>query len=347
MVESSFSVSCDVFVTNDDPVTQNVRDMYKKYPYPSPSTEVSQTNELLNLLRIFELESAIKLEDKFFLDAGSGSGHRITNVADFFKKCNFLGIDISETSLKIANELKKLKKIDNIKFLKHNIMNGVENLGKFDIVLCMGVLHHLSNPKKGLQILTNTLQNDGMIFLYLYGKLGGNKRMLNKELISILLDKEKLNYELGIQLVRDLGLNKFDYGWNLNFKNDEEENALIVDSLLHTNEFLYDCHDIDDLFNKSNLYGYSIFGITKGTDGLLFDSSVKPEKKLSMPQTNLSQILNSNLSLCHYESLNLKEKYRVLDLIYEPNGYTIIGFTKQAYEKLTNERIKRNFIKIK
>ena len=42
-------------------------------------------------------------------------------------------------------------------------------------------------------------------------------------------------------------------------------------SLLHANEFLYDSKDIDNLFKKSNLYGYSIFGITAGTEGFLFD----------------------------------------------------------------------------
>ena len=160
------------------------------------------------------------------------------------------------------------------------------------------------------------------------------------------MDKEKLNYDLGIELVRDLGLNKFDYGWNLNFKNKKEEDALIVDSLLHANEFLYDCKDIDNLFKESNLYGYSIFGITEGTHGLIFDSSVKTNEKLSIPQTNISEILKSDLSLSRYDSLPLKEKFRIIDLIYEPNGYTIIGFTKSAYEKLTNERLKRNFIKI-
>ena len=165
-------------------------------------------------------------------------------------------------------------------------------------------------------------------------------------MISILLGNEKFNYDLGIKLVRDLDLNKFDYGWNLNFKNKEEEDALIVDSLLHANEFLYDCHDIESLFKKSGLYGFSIFGITTGTKGLLFDSSVKAYKKLSIPQTTISQILKSDFSLSRYESLNLSEKYRILDLLYEPNGYTIIGFTKNAYEKLANDRQKRNFIKI-
>ena len=334
-------------MTKDDSITQKVKNMYKKYPYPSPSTDVSQTNELLNLLRIFELESKIKLENKSIFDAGSGSGHRITNVAQYFTKSSFLGIDISDKSLLIANKLKKLKKLQNIKFQKHNIMNGVKTLGKFDLVLCMGVLHHLSNPDKGLQMLTKTMKNDGVIFLYLYGKLGGHKRMLNKEIISILLDKKKSNYNLGIKLVRDLDLNKFDYGWNLKFKNKKEEDALIVDSLLHANEFLYDCKDIDNLFKKSNLYGYAIFGITAGTEGYLFDASITNDKKLPILQTNIAEKLKTKRSLSCYESLNLKDRLRIIDLIYEPNGYTVIGLTRNAYEKLSNKRIKRNFIKIK
>lgn len=330
----------------DDLITQKVKNMYKKYPYPSPTVELSDTNELLNLLRIFELESNTSIDGKTILDAGSGSGHRIINVAKFFKKCKFLGIDVSEKSLEIANELKNIKKIENIRFIKHNIMSGVKSLGKFDMVLCMGVLHHLSNPKKGLQMLINTLNDDGIIFLYLYGKLGSHKRMLNKELISILLGNEKSNYELGIKLVRDIGLNKFEYGWNLNFKNKKEEDALIVDSLLHANEFLYDSNDIKELFKKSKLYGYSIFGVTVGTKGLLFDSSLNNHKKLSIPQTNISQFLKSDFSLSKYESLNINEKFRILDLLYEPNGYTIIGLTKNAYDNLCNDRIKQNFVKI-
>jgi len=333
-------------MTKNDSITQKVKNMYKKYPYPSPSTNISQTNELLNLLRIFEIESNVKLENKSIFDAGSGSGHRITNAAQYFKKSSFLGIDISEKSLSIANKLKKLKKLQNIKFQKYNIMNGVKTLGKFDLVLCMGVLHHLSNPNKGLQILTKTLKNDGIIFLYLYGKLGGHKRMLNKEMISILLNKEKSDYQLGIKLARDLRLNKFDYGWNLNFNNKKEEDALIVDSLLHANEFLYDCKDIDNLFKKSKLYGYAIFGITAGTEGYLFDASISTEKKLSIPQTNISEKLKSKQSLSCYKLLNLKDKMRIIDLVYEPNGYTIIGFTKSAFENLSNDRLKRNFIKI-
>ena len=329
-----------------DKITKEVSKMYKSYPYPSPSTQTNQTNELLNLMRIFELENKIKINNKNFLDAGSGSGHRISNVAQYYKNSNFLGIDISDTSLKIANSLKEKNNLQNIQFKKFNLMNSTLSLGKFDFILSMGVLHHLSNPQIGLQNILKSIKKDGIIFLYLYGKLGGHKRMLNKKLISILLKKEKLNYELGIKLVRELGLNKFEYGWNLNFKNNDEEDSLIVDSLLHVNETLYDVKDIEKLLKKSGLYGFSIFGISSGTEGFLFDTRINKDKKLPIPQTNVSKFLKSKNSISLYESLDLKKKYEILDLLYEPNGYTIIGFTKNAYDKITNERLKQNFIKL-
>ena len=77
-------------------------------------------------------------------------------------------------------------------------MNEFSEIGKFDIILCMGVLHHLSNPIKGLKNIKNVLEKDGIIFLYLYGKLGGHNRMLNKRLISTLLGKDNSNYERGM-----------------------------------------------------------------------------------------------------------------------------------------------------
>ena len=170
--------------------------------------------------------------------------------------------------------------------------------------------------------------------------------MLNKELISILLGKQKTDFESGIKLVRDIGFNKFDYGWNLKCKNVEEENSLIVDSLLHVNEKLYDSFDINNLFKKSGLYGYAIYGISVGEKGLLLDVDTKTNQKLLISQTNVSKKLNSKFALEKYESKKTREKYRILELFYEPNGYTIIGFTKEGYEKITNNRIKRNFIKI-
>jgi len=83
-----------------------------------------------------------------------------------------------------------------------------------------------------------------------------------------------------------------------------------------------------------------------GVDGLLVDVGSETAKKILIPQTNISKKLNSKLALEKYELKDTREKYRILELLYEPNGYTVLGFTKEGYEKLSNDRIKRNFVKI-
>ena len=64
---------------------------------------------------------------------------------------------------------------------------------------------------------------------------------------------------------------------------------MIVDSLLHINETLYESIIIHDLFKKSGLFGYAIFGISVDTNGLLFDIGSKNNEKLPIPQTNISK----------------------------------------------------------
>ena len=61
-------------------------------------------------------------------------------------------------------------------------MNEFSEIGKFDIILCMGVLHHLSNPIKGLKNIKNVLEKDGIIFL-LWGAFAQKK--------ADLIDSEK------------------------------------------------------------------------------------------------------------------------------------------------------------
>lgn len=155
--------------------------MYRLFPYPVPTSEIRKSDELLNLLRIFELENSYKIERRRILDAGTGTGHRLLRVASYFKNNSYSAIDFSEKSIGIAKEMAKKNSIKNIDFRIANLMGELSNLGKFDIVLCMGVLHHLSNPKKGLLNLTRILNPNGVIFLYLYGKRGKREKNDSKK----------------------------------------------------------------------------------------------------------------------------------------------------------------------
>lgn len=46
------------------------------------------------------------------------------------------------------------------------------DIGTFDFVNCIGVLHHLSSPLAGLRTLNTVLKPDGGMNLMVYGELG-------------------------------------------------------------------------------------------------------------------------------------------------------------------------------
>ncbi len=61
-----------------------------------------EINENLRENYISKISSAIKPNSKI-LDIGCGTGHIIQNLAMHYKKCTFVGLDISSAMLKIAN----------------------------------------------------------------------------------------------------------------------------------------------------------------------------------------------------------------------------------------------------
>ena len=328
-----------------DNTSANVAKMYKKYPYPFPSSRIKNVNELLNLFKFFSLENNFDFDSKNILDAGSGTGHRIINVAKFYKKSKFIGIDFSKNSIKFAKELARKNKITNIEFREMNLLEKINSKRKFDIILSMGVLHHLSNPEKGLKNILSVLEKDGILFLYLYGKLGGHQRMIKKKIVKTLL-KNKKNYEEGIKLIKKLKFDDFEYGWNIDSENKKERDSVIVDAYLHANEKLYDFEDINALLKNSGIFGYSIFGITTKTQGLLFSTELNSNQKLKTSYSDITKFLSSNITQKFYKSLSIENKCKIIELFYEPNGYTIVGLTKKMYNSLdTKSRIRKNFIK--
>jgi SAM-dependent methyltransferase len=299
-----------------DDITRQVSEMYTKFPYPSPQATDRQLKELADLLEIFCAETLFDLSGKSVIDAGTGTGHRLVEAADAFSYTRFTAVDISETSLAIARQTAAFKGVRNVEFRRANLMEGNQKFGTFDVVLSMGVIHHLSEPALGLQNLVSNMAEDGILFLYIYGKRGGSERMRRKQIVSLLLNGNHEDFNQGISLIKALGFDSFEYGWNLNFADEESRNALIVDAYLHVNETLYDVDSIFTLMRSSGLSKFLIFGLTLDKYGCLFDTRLE----------NMTNHLRSPLAKEAYSRLSLADKYRCVDLLLQPNGYTLMGF---------------------
>ncbi len=332
-----------------DPITTKVREMYARFPYPSPQATGRKLKELYNLLKIFEMETGYDFTGKTILDAGTGTGHRLIEAAKAFPNNQFVATDVGPVALSIARQTAAHEGVENIQFRLANLMDDEERLGVFDIVLCMGVVQHLSDPPRGLRNLVRNLADDGIIFVYIYGRHGARERMRRKHIASLLLNDRPDDFDLGIRIVKDLGFDNFDfdYGWNLNFEDDASRDSLIVDAYLNVNDNLYAADEIFNLVRHSGLYGFATYGLALDRQGCLFDTRLQPESRPITEWTDLSSELETPLLRDAYQKLSLADKYRLIDLMYEPAGYTLLGFKENALRHFeADHRIMTNMLKI-
>ena len=107
------------------------------------------------------------------LDYGCGTGENTVAFAQQFFKSEIIGIDSSKQSIVLANKLKTLINLDNLNFtVRRTNKQSLTKLGKFDFIICAGVLHHLENPKKELKKIVKLLQKNSVLILKIYNKNG-------------------------------------------------------------------------------------------------------------------------------------------------------------------------------
>ncbi|MEM7222516.1 MAG: class I SAM-dependent methyltransferase [Pseudomonadota bacterium] len=330
-----------------DDVTDKVAKMYAEYPYPSPSVDAGKEKltELANLFKFLALETKYDYAQKSVLDAGVGTGQRLAAAAESLSNTRFTGIDMVQSSLEVARQVSDQAGLSNVDFHCANILEDMTNLGAFDIVLCMGVLHHLSKPHLGLKNLHAVLKDDGFVLLYLYGLRGAQERMRRKAVISLLRGGRQDDLAIGIRLAKDLEYDDFEYGWNINI--DQATNdSFIVDAFMNVNERLFDAETIHELAVEAGFHAYVTYGITTGTQGLLFDTRLE-SKRSFISQMSLAKRLKADLPKDLYGQLSLRDRYRLVDLLYDPNGYTVIMLTEGAREKLSRSaRIGANVVEV-
>ncbi len=121
------------------------------------------------------------------LDAGCGTGNTIISLANRYRDIEFLGLDNSAASLAQAVREAEKYSLTNLKFNKRDLSDPLQTAHKFDIIVCLGVLHHTANMEKVLSNLNNVLNKGGEMYLWIYGKHGRYNHSLNMRLLRMLL----------------------------------------------------------------------------------------------------------------------------------------------------------------
>jgi len=129
---------------------------------------------------------------------------------------------------------------------------------EFDLINCVGVLHHLSDPIRGIQTLAKKLAPGGLMHIFVYGELGRWEIQLMQKAIALLQGDKRGDYPDGVQVGRQLfsslpennKLVKYEkQRWAMENQRDE----CFADMYVHPQEIDYNIETLFELIDASGL----------------------------------------------------------------------------------------------
>ncbi|MEM1173149.1 MAG: class I SAM-dependent methyltransferase [Cyanobacteria bacterium P01_H01_bin.35] len=198
------------------------------------------------------------------LDAGCGTGSSTDYLVHLNSEASVVGIDLSSGALQVAKERCTRSGASRVEFHHLSIYDVGELEGDFDFINCVGVLHHLPDPIRGIQNLALKLAPGGIMHIFVYAELGRWEISLMQQAIAILQGNERGNYKDGVKIGRQLfaslpennRLVKYEkQRWA--FENQRDE--CFADMYVHPQEIDY---NIDTLFELIEASGLKFLGFS-------------------------------------------------------------------------------------
>ena len=173
-------------MTRTSPLEQSqylteVKAQYEDLPYPARNPEddlnrILHTGDFLDTVNHYCYGGKKEFTHNFrALIAGGGTGDAMIFLAEQLRYCNaeIVYLDFSAASMQVAQARAKIKGLNNVIWIRNSLLELPNlDIGKFDFINCVGVIHHLENPAAGLRALQHVLKEDGVISLMVYAKYG-------------------------------------------------------------------------------------------------------------------------------------------------------------------------------
>ena len=213
---------------------ENIRQQFDNTPYPRIPLEQSpkDNSELLYLHNLvtayyFRNRKVINTEGKVILDAGCGTGYKSLVLALANPGAKIVGIDLSEESVKLAEQRLQYHGVANAEFYALKI-EDLPTLGlQFDYINADEVLYLLPDAIAGLQAMKSVLVSDGIIRTNLHSANGRAGVFRAQAVFKAMGLMDGSPGELEIEIVREtmealedgVGLKAFT--WNSDRAQDE------------------------------------------------------------------------------------------------------------------------------
>lgn len=248
-------------------------------------------------------------EDIQILDAGCGSGVGTEYLVHLNPQAQVTGIDLSAGTLAVATERCQRSGADRVEFHQLSITDVDQLPGQFDLINCVGVLHHMPDPIRGIQALATKLAPGGLLHVFVYAALGRWEIQLMQEAIALLQGPERGNYTDGVKVGRQIFaalpetnrlVKREKERWSMENHRDE----CFADMYVHPQEIDY---TIDTLFDLIDASGLNFLGFSNPRNWQLEPLLGKQPELLERAahlgdrqRYRLIELLNSE-NITHYE----------------------------------------------
>ncbi|MBF2005638.1 MAG: class I SAM-dependent methyltransferase [Chlorogloeopsis fritschii C42_A2020_084] len=244
-------------------ISAAVANLYNTYPFP-PEPLLDEPppgyNWRWNWLAAYSFCTGRKPQKQNIriLDAGCGTGVGTEYLVHLNPEASVVGIDLSAGALEVAKERCQRSGANRVEF-HHLSLYDVEQLpGYFDFINCVGVLHHLPDPIRGIQALAKKLAPGGLMHIFVYGELGRWEIQLMQKAIALLQGEKRGDYRDGVQVGRKIFsslpennriVKREKERWSLENQRDE----CFADMYVHPQEIDYNIETLFELIGASGL----------------------------------------------------------------------------------------------
>lgn len=248
---------------SDPTVSAAVAKLYDTYPFP-PEPILDEPppgyNWRWNWQTAYHFCTGRKPDraDIRILDAGCGSGVGTEYLVHLNPQAQVVGIDLSAGTLAVAQERCQRSGADRVEFHQLSLFDVDQLPGEFDLINCVGVLHHTADPIRGIQALARKLAPGGFLHIFVYGELGRWEIHLMQQAIALLQGDRRGDYRDGVQVGRQIFaalpennrlVKREKDRWSLENHRDE----CFADMYVHPQEIDYNIDTLFDLIDASGL----------------------------------------------------------------------------------------------
>ncbi len=158
-----------------DDVSKAVREQYETHPYPrwlhlDHHEPASVGAYLAGVFGHAQFLPKRWPESPRVLVAGCGTGKQAISAAMRFAHCDVTALDLSLASLTYGQRMSRELNVTNVEFVHGDILALPDDLADFDVIECLGVLHHMRDPIDGWRRLVDKLRPNGLLRIGLYSE---------------------------------------------------------------------------------------------------------------------------------------------------------------------------------